>query len=152
MACSVFYPHHFWHVCLYAAFLKIANSSDFLLVWGIAQVVQCDVDSWKDIAGHLGCSADYIRKMNDEWIRFPGTNSQSNREKFNKQCIIQVSLDWAAKKEGTGNRPRTLKTILEVVKRCCIHSKDALARVSCYESRLIHGDDLHQAVHPNTPK
>ena len=130
---------HYWHLFLYAAILQTPSSSDVLLVWDIVEDLQ--PESWQDFAGRLGISADYIDKVHSGW---PGQYAPAHIAKsFYRRCLYRVSGDWAARKEGTGSRPRNWKTLLEVFKRCCRHSKEDLSRLSALELKLIHGDALY---------
>ena len=95
-------------------------------------------ESWTEFAAHLGFSDAYIEIMCDGW------RDMSNR--FHERCMRRMSIDWAARKEGTGSRPRNLKTLLEVFKRFFLHSQDTLFKLSCLEEKLIRGVDLNTAV------
>ena len=94
--------------------------------------------SWPKIATHLGFSDDYIELIGDGW------SDLSTR--FQERCVRRVSGDWAARKEGTGNRPRNWKTLLEVFKRCFLRYEDTLSKLYDLEEKLIHGVDLNTAV------
>ena len=106
---------------MHAVLLQTPTSSDVVLVWGFTKH-----DYWEDIATHLGCSADYILNI-------------QNTHRFFEHCRIRVLGDWLARKEGTGRKSRTWKTILEAFKKACIHSEDALSQLSSIESKLING-------------
>lgn len=127
---------------LYAALLKTANSSDVFMIWNIADKHN---KFWPEFAAHLGCSRQYIQTLREEWKR--GTAGKEFiavlADGCHRKCLVNVITDWAGRNEGTGNRPRTWKTVLQVMKACCIHSKEALSRVSDFESRLIAGADLY---------
>ena len=139
------------HVILvfhHAALLKTISSSDFLLVWNIAQVLE--KKSWPEIAGHLGCSRDYINTLCQKWRSAVVVFSSSEAEiqamrvdSTNEECFLNVIVDWAAKKQGTGSRPRNWKTVLQVIKGCCINSEEALSSVSAFESRLVEGVNVY---------
>ena len=134
-------PFIYWHVCLYTALLQTPTTSDVVLVLDSVQLLQ--TESWPEIATHMGFSADYIESVYYKWRdAAPGIKEDS----FHSHCLYQVSGDWAAKKEGTDSRPRNWKTLLEVFKRCCRHSKEDLSRLSGFEKKLIHGVDLNTAL------
>ena len=93
---------HYWILFLYTAILQTPSSSDVLLVWDIVEDLQ--PESWQDFAGRLGISADYIDKVHSGW---PGQYAPAHVAKsFYRRCLYRVSGDWAARKEGTGSRPR----------------------------------------------
>ena len=94
--------------------------------------------SWTKIATHLGFSDDYIELIGDGW--------RDKSSYFEERCACRVSNDWAARKEGTGNRPRNWKTLLEVFKRYFLHYKDTFPKLCDLEEKLIRGVDLNTAV------
>ena len=138
------------HVILvfhHAALMNTINSADFMLAWNIAQVLE--KKSWPEVAANLGCSQDYIRTLYQEWesgtLHYPSRPPEwhaMRMDSTNNKCFVSVIADWTAKKEGTG-RPRNWKTVLQVIKSCCINSKEALSRVLAFESRLVEGVNVY---------
>ena len=112
------------------------------MVWGIVKVVE--LKSWPEVAAHLGCSPEYIMDVHRGEIQTryrDGGDHQDRLNRFYKRCLIQVSADWAANREGTGNVPRTLKTVLEAIRRCCINSEEGLANLSRFKTELMIGTE-----------
>ena len=111
------------------------------MVWEIAKVVE--LKSWPEVAAHLGCSPEYIMNVHKAEIRFRYQEcvNEDSVKRFYKRCLIQVSADWAANREGTGNVPRTLKTVLEAVRRSCINSEEGLANLSRFKTELMIGTE-----------
>ena len=101
-----------------------------------------ELKSWPEVAAHLGCSSEYIINVHSGEIHVryrDGSVNEDRLNRFYKRCLIQVSADWAANREGTGNVPRTLKTVLEAVRRCCINSEEGLANLSRFKTELMIG-------------
>ena len=110
------------------------------MVWEIAKVM--DLKSWHEVAAHLGCSSEYIMNLHSVSQGKLSTLDHKDKDFMNryyKRCLIQVSSQWAAKREGTGNVPRTWKTVLEAFRRCCINSKEGLANLSLFKTKLMTG-------------
>ena len=110
------------------------------MVWEIAKVME--LKSWPEVAAHLGCSSEYIINVHsgEIYVRYKDGSADEDRlNRFYKRCLIQVSADWAAHREGTGNVPRTWKTVLEAFKRCCINSTEGLSNLSLFKTELMIG-------------
>ena len=103
-----------------------------------------ELKSWPEVAAHLGCSSEYIISVHSGEINVryrDGSVNEDRLHRFYDRCLIQVSADWAANKEGTGNVPRTLKTVLEAFRRCCINSEEGLANLSQFQLKLMIGTE-----------
>ena len=112
------------------------------MVWKIAKVLE--LKFWPEVAAHLGCSSEYIILVHSGEINVQyrdGSVSEERLNRFYNQCLIQLSVDWAANKEGTGNVPRTLKTVLEAIRRCCINCEEGLANLSRFKTELLIGTE-----------
>ena len=128
-----------YHLC--AALLQTPTCSDILLVWDVPKCLPRP--SWLDIAAHLGCSSDYIMNMHESEISIPSHVADNNYKRFR----IQMSAEWLARKKGTGDRPRTWKTVLEAFKKCCAHTEGVFDELSRFEDKLVRGDRLYPLMY-----
>lgn len=115
--------------------MQTPTYSDFLLLWN-----KIGLNSWPDLAAHLGCLPDYIMKLKrgEESCRGNWEALCSLRD----SCRIQLMGDWLNRKEGTGNEPRTWKTVLKAFRRFCGRYEEGRAEVSAIETKLIEGAEL----------
>ena len=115
--------------------MQTPTYSDLLLLWN-----NIAIRSWPDLAAHLGCLPDYIVKLQSGEESWRG--DWDALCSFRDSCRIQMMADWLNRKEGTGNEPRTWKTVLKAFRRCCGCYEGSRAKVSAIETKLIEGTEL----------
>ena len=103
-------------------------------------MVNLSLTNWPKLAAHLGCTASYIDQMYErQTYRSLDEGRRYVHVDFPERCFYNVTMDWAYRKEGTGNRPRNWKTVLESFRRLCIGSDEKLSKLASFEKELISG-------------